>query len=173
MLTTQSATPDAVLEPFVHCYVQRVSKAGEVIEPVFPRMATMLIFQFAAIYEVKEYETEQRRRSWVATVVGPIAARRTRLICAIMWIRSMFCFGRWECTVCLACRFRRLLAGARKGMRYSARRYRLSISVSAMRRPLPIAYNCWTDFSFIGCSSPARSIRPLAPCTGWPLADAT
>jgi AraC-like DNA-binding protein len=80
MLTTQSATPDAVLEPFVHCYVQRVSKAGEVIEPVFPRTATMLIFQFAAVYEVKEYETEQRRHSWAATVVGPIAARRTRLI---------------------------------------------------------------------------------------------
>ncbi|MBB5061177.1 AraC-like DNA-binding protein [Granulicella aggregans] len=80
MLTTQSAIPDAVLEPFVHCYVRRVSKAGEVIEPVFPRTATMLIFQFAAVYEVKEYETEQRRRSWAATVVGPIAARRTRLI---------------------------------------------------------------------------------------------
>ena len=40
----------------------------------------MLIFQFAAIYEVKEYETEQRRRSWAATVIGPIDARRTRLI---------------------------------------------------------------------------------------------
>ena len=80
MLTTQKAMPDAVLEPFVHCYVRRVAKAGEVIEPVFPRTATMFIFQFAAIYEVKEYETEQRRRSWAATVVGPILARRTRLI---------------------------------------------------------------------------------------------
>jgi AraC-like DNA-binding protein len=80
MLTTQSATPDAVLQPFVHRYVQRVSKAGEVIEPVFPRAGTMLIFQFAAIYEVKEYETDQLRRSWAATVIGPIAARRTRLI---------------------------------------------------------------------------------------------
>ena len=80
MLTTQKAMPDAVLEPFVYCYVRRVSKAGEVIEPVFPPTATMFIFQFAAIYEVKEYETEQRRRSWAATVVGPIAARRTRLI---------------------------------------------------------------------------------------------
>ena len=80
MLTTQSATPDAILQPFVQCYVQRVSKTGEVIEPVFPRAGTMLIFQFAAVYEVKEYETEQRRRSWAATVIGPIAARRTRLI---------------------------------------------------------------------------------------------
>ena len=80
MLTTQSATPDPVLRPFVQCYVQRVSKAGEIIEPVFPRAGTMLIFQFAAIYEVKEYETEQRRRSWAATVIGPIEARRTRLI---------------------------------------------------------------------------------------------
>ena len=80
MLTTQSATPDAVLQPFVQCYVQRASKSGEVIEPVFPRAGTMLIFQFAAIYEVKEYETEQHRRSWAATVIGPIAARRTRLI---------------------------------------------------------------------------------------------
>ena len=80
MLTTQSATPDAVLQPFVQCYVQRVSKGGEVIEPVFPRAGTMLIFQFADIYEVKEYATEQLRRSWAATVVGPIAARRTRLI---------------------------------------------------------------------------------------------
>ena len=40
----------------------------------------MLIFQFAAVYEVKEYETEQLRPSWAATVIGPIAARRTRLI---------------------------------------------------------------------------------------------
>ena len=66
MLTTQSATPDAVLRPFVQWYVQRetVSKAGEVVEPVLPRAGTMPIFQFAAIYEVKEYETEQLRRSW-------------------------------------------------------------------------------------------------------------
>ena len=80
MLTTQRALPDAALQPFVYCYVQRVSKAGEVIEPVFPRAGTMLIFQFAAIYAVKEYETEQCRRSWAATVIGPIAARRTRLL---------------------------------------------------------------------------------------------
>ncbi len=80
MLTTQSALPDAVLQPFIQCYVQRLSKAGEVIEPVFPRAGTMLIFQFATIYEIKEYETEQRRRSWAATVIGPILQRRTRLI---------------------------------------------------------------------------------------------
>lgn len=80
MLTTQSATPDVLLRPFVHCYVQRVSNAGEVVEPVFPRAGTMLIFQFAAFYEVKEYETERLRGSWAATVIGPIDLRRTRLI---------------------------------------------------------------------------------------------
>ena len=82
MLTTQSATPDAVLRPFVHWYVQRatVSKAAEVVEPVLPRAGTMLIFQFAAIYEVKEYATDQLRRSWAATVIGPIHARKVRLI---------------------------------------------------------------------------------------------
>ncbi len=82
MLTTQSATPDAVLRPFVHWYVQRqtVSNDGKVVEPVFPRAGTMLIFQFGAIYEVKENETEQLRPSWAATVVGPISSRRTRLI---------------------------------------------------------------------------------------------
>ncbi len=82
MLTTQSAAPDPVLRPFVQWYVQRemALKAGEVVEPVFPRAGAMLIFQFAAIYEVKEYETEQLRRSWAATVIGPIASRRTRLI---------------------------------------------------------------------------------------------
>ena len=82
MLTAQSATPDTVLRPFVQWYVQReaVPKTGEVIEPVFPRAGTMLIFQFAATYEVKEYETEQLRSSWAATVIGPIASRRTRLI---------------------------------------------------------------------------------------------
>jgi AraC-like DNA-binding protein len=80
MLTTQSALPDAVLRPFVQCYVERFSKAGEVIEPVFPRAGTMLIFQFAAIYEVKEYGTERLRRSWPATVIGPIDRRRTKLI---------------------------------------------------------------------------------------------
>lgn len=80
MLTKQSAAPDAALGPFVQWYVERVSKAGEVIEPVFLRAGTMLIFQFATIYDVKEYGTEQLRRSWAATVIGPIAARRTRLI---------------------------------------------------------------------------------------------
>ncbi len=82
MLTTQSAAPSAVLRPFVQWYVQRemVSKAGEVVEPVFPRVGTMLIFQFATIYDVKEYGTEQLRRSWAATVIGPIEGRRTRLI---------------------------------------------------------------------------------------------
>ncbi len=82
MLITQSATPDAVLRPFVQWYLQRetVSKAGEVVEPVFPRAGTMLIFQFAAAYEVKEYETDQLRRAWAATVIGPIDLRRTRLI---------------------------------------------------------------------------------------------
>ncbi len=80
MLTTQSAMPDAVLRPFIQCYVERVSKAGEVVEPVFPRAGTMLIFQFAAQYEIKEYGTEQRRPSWAATVIGPIDLRRTRLI---------------------------------------------------------------------------------------------
>ena len=82
MLTTQSATPAAVLRPFVQWYVQRemVSTAGEVIEPVFPRAGTMLIFQFADLYAIKEYETEQSRLSWAATVIGPIGLRRTRLI---------------------------------------------------------------------------------------------
>ena len=82
MLTTRSATPAAALRPFVHWYVQRetVSKSGQVVEPVFPRAGTMLIFQFAAPYEIKEYETEQLRRSWAATVIGPIDLRRTRLI---------------------------------------------------------------------------------------------
>ena len=80
MLTTQSVMPDAVLQPFVQCYVERVAKVGEVIEPVLPRAGTMLIFQFAALYEVREYQTEQRRPSWAATVIGPIGARRTRLI---------------------------------------------------------------------------------------------
>lgn len=82
MLTTQSAKPDALLQPFVQWYLQRetVLKAGEVVEPVFPRAGTMLIFQFAARYEVREYETEQLRPSWAATLIGPIDSRRTRLI---------------------------------------------------------------------------------------------
>ncbi len=82
MLTTQSATPDAVLRPFIQWYLQRetVSTAGEVIEPVLPRAGSALIFQFAAIYEVKEYETEKLRGCWTATVIGPITARRVRLI---------------------------------------------------------------------------------------------
>ena len=80
MLTTQSVTPDPVLRPFVQYYVERVSKVGEVIEPVFPRAGTMLIFQFAAIYEVKEFGTERLRRSWAETVIGPIDRCRKRLI---------------------------------------------------------------------------------------------
>ena len=61
------------------CSAKR-SKAGELVEPVFPRAGTMLIFQFAPPYEIKEYQTEQLRRSWRATVIGPIDLRRTRLI---------------------------------------------------------------------------------------------
>ncbi len=82
MLTTQSARPDALLQPFVQWYVQRetVSKGGEIVEPVFPRAGTMLIFQFAEFYSVREYQTEQLRGSWAATIIGPIALRRTRLI---------------------------------------------------------------------------------------------
>jgi AraC-like DNA-binding protein len=82
MLTSQSATPDAVLRPFVQWYVQRETawEVEEVVEPVFPRAGAMLIFQFAATYDVKEYETEQLRRVWAATVIGPISSRRTRLI---------------------------------------------------------------------------------------------
>ncbi len=74
----------ASLQILDHCLLlDKVSAAGASHTrhaSVFPRTATMLIFQFAAVYEVKEFETEQRRRSWAATVVGPIAARRTRLI---------------------------------------------------------------------------------------------
>ena len=80
MLTTQSAVPNEVLRPFIQWYVQRNSKVGEVVEPVFPRAGTMLIFQFATTYEVKEYGTDQLRRTWAATVIGPIVSRRTRLI---------------------------------------------------------------------------------------------
>jgi AraC-like DNA-binding protein len=82
MLITQSANPDAALRPFVHCYVQRetLSKNGEIVEPVFPRAGAMLEFQFAAVYEVKEYGTEQLRPSWATTVIGPIDSRSVRLI---------------------------------------------------------------------------------------------
>jgi len=40
----------------------------------------MLEFQFAAIYEVKELGSEHSRRSFAATVIGPIDTRRVRLI---------------------------------------------------------------------------------------------
>lgn len=82
MLTTQSAMPAAILRPFVQWYVQReaVPKTGEMIEPVFPRAGTMLIFQFAEIYRVEEYGTEHLRHSWAATVIGPMIAHKTRLI---------------------------------------------------------------------------------------------
>ena len=82
MLTTQSATPDAVLQPFVHWYFQRetILKDGEFVEPVLPRTATMLEFQFTDIYEVKEFGSERLRPSFATTVIGPIDARRVQLI---------------------------------------------------------------------------------------------
>jgi AraC-like DNA-binding protein len=82
MLKLQSALPDPVLQPFVQWYFQRetVLKDGELVEPVLPRAGTMLEFQFAAVYEVKELRSEQPRRSFAATVIGPIDARRVRLI---------------------------------------------------------------------------------------------
>jgi AraC-like DNA-binding protein len=82
MLTAQSANPDVALRPFIHWYVQRetLSKNAEIVEPVFPRAGAMLEFQFAAVYEVREYGTEQLRPSWATTVIGPIDSRRVRLI---------------------------------------------------------------------------------------------
>ena len=82
MLKVQRAIPDVVLRPFVHWYFQRetVLKDGEIVEAVLPRTGTMLEFQFAAVYEVKELGSEQARRSFAATVIGPIDARRVRLI---------------------------------------------------------------------------------------------
>ncbi len=82
MLEVQSAKPDVVLRPFVHWYFQRetVLRHGEIVEPVLPRAGTMLEFQFTAVYEVKELGSEQLRPSFAATVIGPIDARRVRLI---------------------------------------------------------------------------------------------
>ncbi len=82
MLKVQSAVPDSVLRPFVQWYFQRetVKKDGELVEPVLPRVGTMLEFQFASVYEVKELGSEQPRRSFAATVIGPIDARRVCLI---------------------------------------------------------------------------------------------
>ena len=82
MLKVQSAIPNPVLRPFVHWYFQRetVLKDGELVEPVLPRAGTMLEFQFAAVYEVKELGSEQPRRSFAATVIGPIDVRRVQLI---------------------------------------------------------------------------------------------
>lgn len=82
MLKVESAVPDPVLRPFVQWYFQRetVLKDGELVEPVLPRAGTMLEFQFAAVYEVKELGSEHPRRSFAATVIGPIDARRVRLI---------------------------------------------------------------------------------------------
>ncbi len=82
MLKVQSAIPDVVLRPFIHWYFQRetVLQGGEIVEPVLPRAGTMLEFQFTAVYEVKELGSERLRPSFATTVVGPIDARRVRLI---------------------------------------------------------------------------------------------
>lgn len=173
MLTTQSAMPDAVLQPFVQCYVQRISKAGEVIEPVFPRAGTMLIFQFAAIYEVKEYETEQRRRSWAATVIGPIDARRTRLILRDHVHSLDVLFRPLGMYRLFGMPISPLTGGGAEGHAVLGPQISSLYSVSAMRKALPIKSNCWTVSSSIGSSEIVRSIRQGAPCTGWPQADAT
>ncbi len=82
MLTAENAMPHALLRPYVHWYVQRemALDTGGIVEPVIPRTGAMLEFQFAAMYDVKEYGSETLRPSWPATVIGPISARRVRLI---------------------------------------------------------------------------------------------
>ena len=82
MLKVQSARPEPLLRPFVQWYVQRetIPGAGTTIEPVFPHTGAMLVFQFEDIYQVQECATRQFRRSWAATVVGPMTLRRTQLI---------------------------------------------------------------------------------------------
>jgi hypothetical protein len=82
MLTAEGANPDTLLQPFIHCYVQRetVAKDTGMVEPVIPRAGTMMELQFAAVYKVKAYGTEQLRPSWATTVIGPIDSRRVRLI---------------------------------------------------------------------------------------------
>ena len=81
-MLAQSAVPHASLRPFIRCYVQRETPRHfrEIVEAVVPRAETMLEFQFAAAYEVKEYGTDQLRSSWTTTIIGPIDARRARLI---------------------------------------------------------------------------------------------
>jgi AraC-like DNA-binding protein len=82
MLTAQSAAPGTLLQPFIHCYVQRETAADdvEIVEPVLPRAGAMLEFQFDSVYDVKALGTETLRPSWAATVIGPIDAHRVRLI---------------------------------------------------------------------------------------------
>lgn len=82
MLRAEGVNPNILLQPFIDCYVQRETAAKDAVvtEPVIPRAGTMLEFQFAAVYEVKAYGTEQLRPSWATTVIGPIDARRVRLI---------------------------------------------------------------------------------------------
>lgn len=174
MLTAEGVNPNVLLQPFIDCYVQRETAAKDAVitEPVIPRAGTMLEFQFAAVYEIKAYKTEQLRPSWATTVIGPIDARRVRLILRdhvrslVVMFRPLGMYRLFGVPIAP------ITGAGAEGQACWGRRSRLSISGSATRQASPTKWHCSTDFSLIGCSEAVRSIRQRALCTGWPQADA-
>ena len=82
MLFIEYARPSPELAPHVYGYVQRVSdpRAPEMIEPVVARSGSMLEFQFGDQFNVPVYGLDLPNLSVPITIIGPIPARKTRII---------------------------------------------------------------------------------------------
>lgn len=82
MLSVEHADPSAELRPFLYGYVQRTSEPYKpaIVEPVVARAGSMLEFQFGDPFNVPAYGIDQPNLSDPITVVGPIGARRVRII---------------------------------------------------------------------------------------------
>ena len=82
MLSVEYARPSPELALHVYGYVQRVSdpRAPEMIEPVLARSGSMLEFQFGDQFNVPVYGLDLPNLSVPITIIGPIPARKTRII---------------------------------------------------------------------------------------------
>jgi len=82
MLFVEYAYPSAELRPFLYGYVQRTSEPDKpaIVEPVVGRAGSMLEFHFADPFNVPAYGIERLNLSVPITIIGPITARKVRII---------------------------------------------------------------------------------------------
>ena len=82
MLHVQESRPHPELRRFIRAYVQRQSNPSDpaLVEPVVARLGVILDFQFGDPYNVPFYGSDKANLSAPVAVIGPITARKARII---------------------------------------------------------------------------------------------